>query len=165
MKFLDSIQKLSAKQIIVIVALVLLVVFAVPLIIAFYRRRLEKAQERKTEKAQQVNTDAVTHAQEEILEEQLSYSHSEYVQMSSKLVTAFSGWGTGLTAVLEVFSRLKNKSDFFKLVETYGIREYYSESVFWFTFKGDLYQTLAYELDDSERSEVNDLLSAIGISI
>ncbi len=87
--------------------------------------------------------------------------------LSNDLFTAFDGYGTNITTVLNVFNQLKSDSDFDALVAAYGTKTISSGAfnVFVSDFTGNLIGALKSEMDASEIYYINnDILKANGIS-
>lgn len=89
-----------------------------------------------------------------------TFNSSEYEQMASQLYEAMKStwylpgsWGTNENAIYSIFGRLKNEVDFLKLQSAFGIKGGYG-LIYW----------LQDELDDTEKSELNQLLASKGIT-
>lgn len=87
----------------------------------------------------------------------VSLSDSEIKQLCNKLYNAFYGglfgWGTDEDAVYEVFNRINNQADLYKLIAVYGTRENMT-----------LDQAIVSELNNSELKKLNTILANKGIN-
>lgn len=94
-------------------------------------------------------------------------SNLDFRSMANNLFDAMDGYGTGYTDVETELKKLKSKSDWFALVDAYGVRTLNcgSYNPFCDDFTGDLEQCLQDELDSDETEDVNEILNKIGVSI
>jgi hypothetical protein len=99
-----------------------------------------------------------------------SFGNSQYEIFVQTLVTSMDSCGTDEAAIYSVFNSMKNKADVLKLVETFGVRYYspciatnpISYSKFLFdskAFGGGISDWLTYDLANSERQNINNILS------
>lgn len=161
---LDFIEKISVKQAIVII----LFVFAAVFLIFFLKNKLtdaiEEYQDSQKQKEFEKKINAVENAQKEQVQSDISFSNSEYTQMADAIHEAFNDLGTDEDKIAGVFSRLKTKTDFLKLVEFFGERTI-STGWFWLTVTGNMYQLLEYELTQSDKDELNEILRRIDVQL
>jgi len=97
-------------------------------------------------------------SQDNVIEEDLTYSNLEYIAMSESLynafdVSAFFGWGTNEDVIYRIFAGLKTESDYYALYNAYGIRD-----------KRNLVQALFFDLRESEIEVVRNSLAQINIT-
>ena len=96
-------------------------------------------------------------------------SEEKLKDLADKIFVAFNGYGTdvkGNNGLINQFSLLKNNDDLMGLIAAYGIREV--DGGMWNplpNFKGNLVQTLAEELSESEISQINSTIVKSGITI
>lgn len=99
-----------------------------------------------------------------------SFGNSQYEIFVQTLVTSMDSCGTDEAAIYSVFNAMKNKADVLKLVEIFGVRYYtpciatnpISYSKFLFdskAFGGGISDWLTYDLANSERQNINNILS------
>jgi hypothetical protein len=90
----------------------------------------------------------------------------KFKEIADKIFNAFEGYGTDTTTIKNQFALLKNNDDVMGLVAAYGIREVSSGNYNPLPdFTGNLPQTIADELSQSEISEINSILVKSGITI
>lgn len=97
-----------------------------------------------------------------------TYPDSQYESWSNQLVAAFSGCGTDVPAINNVFTQLQNEADLLKLISTYGIRTYDRCLSFAYVLGGgkntlSLSAALSDELGASDIELINNILAAKGI--
>ena len=96
-------------------------------------------------------------------------SLDKFKEIADKIYVAFNGYGTdfnGNNGLINQFSLLKNNDDFMGVIAAYGIREV--DGGMWNplpNFKGNLVETIANELTNSEISQINSIIVKSGISI
>jgi len=96
-------------------------------------------------------------------------SEEKLKDLADKIFVAFNGYGTdlnGTNGLINQFSLLRNNDDLMALIAAYGIREV--DGGMWNplpNFKGNLVQTIADELSNSEISQINSTMVKSGISI
>jgi len=103
-------------------------------------------------------------ARDEINQKELSFSEAQYKIMAENLYAAMNGAGTDEEAIYTTLSTLKTKADWYKLVDVYGIKEHSQSSHmgFW-SFTGNLVESLHNELSSSEKTKVSNILARIGV--
>jgi hypothetical protein len=85
---------------------------------------------------------------------QLTFSNVEFAGKANTIERAAAGWGTDEDAIFTVLNSLRTSSDFYKLVQVYGVRR-----------ELNLIETLIDEFDDSEMEKTRSILENIGVSI
>jgi len=99
--------------------------------------------------------------------EKQSYPDSVYSGWASAIATAIFGGGSDEAAIFDIFRKLKNNTDYLKLVKAWGSpkRQVYPDwFVFYSTgFKMTLPEVLRYDLDSSEVKTINNILANKGI--
>ena len=94
-----------------------------------------------------------------------TYPDSQFYAWANRLEQAMFDIGTDEDAIVEIFSALRNNSDFIKLKQAFGIRNYTGGFVPGFLSDDlSLDGWLAQELDSSEINEINTILSNNGIT-
>lgn len=104
----------------------------------------------------------VNAAKSEIKGSDLSFSNATYQQMADTLYSAMKGSGTDYNAIERTLKRLKTKSDWNKLVVTFGVKKI---SHWYYEFEGNLVEWLNDELGEGEQDNINEILSKIGAAI
>ncbi|MCK9256321.1 MAG: hypothetical protein M0P36_11115 [Bacteroidales bacterium] len=96
--------------------------------------------------------------------DKLSYTDTEYKIMAENLFEAMNGIGTDEDSIYTTLSKLKSQADWFKLIDVYGVREHSQSSYmgFW-SFTGNLIESLNNELSSSEKARVSSILASIGV--
>lgn len=94
--------------------------------------------------------------EKEVDKKDLTFTEAEYKSFADILFQAFDGWGTTEENVYRVLRKMKTKSDWYKLIDTYGIDK---------DNEMTLVERLVDEMDSSEISEVNSILQAIDSSL
>jgi hypothetical protein len=98
-----------------------------------------------------------------------SLSEDKMKELANKMFAAFNGFGTdvnGNNGLINLFAAIKNNDDLMGVIAAYGIREISSGS--WnplSNFKGNLPETIADELSDSEITKINSVLVKSGVTI
>jgi len=93
----------------------------------------------------------------------LSYADAYYTVLANTIEQATDNAGTNTQAVYDVFQKLNNDADLYRLIQAYGTR--------WNPFFGiptgtyTLEQILLAELSQGELTELNNILSSKGITI
>lgn len=95
---------------------------------------------------------------QEIKNNDLSYSDSEYEAMANSLAEAFRGFGTDEETVFRVLNKLQNEADWKKLQYVYNSIARDVASYSWNNYTPDLVSALNEELDSSELDKVNSIL-------
>ena len=97
---------------------------------------------------------------------QLSYPLSSYKQFADTLHVAMLGLGTDFTGVKKVFTKIKNQSDLFQLLKSFGTRGSYIDYGLYnaLVFSGDLTRWLNDELSETEKSQIINLLETNNIT-
>ena len=99
--------------------------------------------------------------------EKPSYPDSVYSGWASAIATAVFGGGSDEAAIFDIFRKLKNNTDYLKLVKAWGSpkRQVYPDwFVFYSTgFKMTLPEVLRYDLETSEVKFINQILASKGI--
>jgi len=96
-------------------------------------------------------------------------SEDKMKELANKMFAAFNGYGTdvnGNNGLINLFAAIKNNDDLMGVIAAYGIREISSGS--WnplSNFKGNLPETIADELSDSEITKINSVLVKSGVTI
>lgn len=85
---------------------------------------------------------------------ELSFSNVEFAGKAATIERAATGLGTDEDAIFTVLESLQTSSDFYKLVQVYGVRR-----------ELNLIETLIDEFDDSEMQKTRSILENIGVSI
>jgi hypothetical protein len=116
------------------------------------KKSVNLSKERQTQRA----------ADKNVVKSQLTYDEFWYKQASDRLLSAMSGLGTKESTIYSVVGDLKNKSDWYKLVGTFGMRE---SKARWSKFKGNLISWFENELTGRQMEKVSDKLSEIGVTI
>ncbi|MDD4699187.1 MAG: hypothetical protein PHV07_02880 [Oscillospiraceae bacterium] len=92
--------------------------------------------------------------------DELTFSNLEYQNMAQRLFDAMSGAGTDEDTIYSILRMLRTRSDWFKLVDVFGVRE---SDAFYSGWSGNLMEWLVDELNSSEQEEVANILSRIGV--
>ena len=96
-------------------------------------------------------------------------SEAKMKELAEKMFAAMNGYGTdvnGNNGLMNLFATIKNNDDLMGVIAAYGIRELSSGS--WnplSNFKGNLPETLANELSDSEMTKINSVMVKSGVTI
>lgn len=99
-----------------------------------------------------------------------TYSQSQYVSYSNKIVVALDSCGSDTKAVYNVFEAMKNQADILSLIVAFGVKYYQpcaaSSPISYArylvddkTFGGNLSTWLSYDLSESELAKINKILS------
>lgn len=91
----------------------------------------------------------------------LSYSNLEFENMAVRILDAMSGALTDEKIIYEILQSLRNKDDWYKLVNVFGVRETTS---MWSSWKGNLVEWLIDELDSAEQYRVKEILALINVT-
>jgi hypothetical protein len=93
-------------------------------------------------------------------------TEAKFKEIANKIFNAFESYGTDNTTIKNQFALLKNNDDVMGLVAAYGIREISSGKYNPLpNFTGNLPQSIADELSQSEISDLNSVLVKSGITI
>ncbi|MDD3687681.1 MAG: hypothetical protein PHE56_13065 [Bacteroidales bacterium] len=92
----------------------------------------------------------------------LTYENLEYQNMALGLLDAMSGPGYDMDKIREILLRLKNKDDWYKLVNVFGKRE---TTAWYSTWSGNLVEWFIDEMYSSDESEVRSILARIGVTM
>lgn len=101
-------------------------------------------------------------AERQVVQSALTYDAFWYKQASDRLLAAMSGTGTSEKSVYNVIDALKNKSDWYKLVSVFGMRE--SKARF-SKFKGNLITWLEDEFSGREMEKISAKLEKIDVTL
>lgn len=99
---------------------------------------------------------------EQIDNSKLTYNPAEYFIMADQMEVAMKGPGTNENLIKTVLLKLKTASDWYKLIEAFGNRQYGH----WYTGgteEGTLIKWLDDDLSVSNKSELNQILNKIGV--
>lgn len=92
-------------------------------------------------------------AEKEKNENELTYQASQYLSYADRLEMAMQPLNDNEDAIYDVFSKMRNKSDVLYLIEAFGKRrQSYTIG------KVGLNTFLNYQLNDSEREHINEIL-------
>lgn len=134
-----------------------LLFLAILLVVIFFIAKYVLKQIQKTNNQKLLDT-----VQDQIDESKLSYNSAEYSIMADQLENAMRGAGTDEELIKSVFLKLRNSFDWYKLIDSFGVREYGN----WFTTQqGTLIKWLDTDLSSSNKKEMNVILSKIGVKI
>ena len=97
----------------------------------------------------------VKESKQSVKEKNLTYDEFSYKQMAASIFEAADGVGTDEDTIYRNLSKLKNVDDWKKLISVYDT----DEDGF------NLVSRLIYELDDSEKDDVNNILSKFNVTI
>jgi hypothetical protein len=93
-------------------------------------------------------------------------SQEKMKELAEKMFAAFNGYGTDVNGLMNLFASIKNNDDLMGVIAAYGIREVSSGSYnFMPNFEGNLPETIADELSDSEILKINSVMVRSGVSI
>lgn len=117
----------------------------------------EEEQDRKEDK------DIVSEIEQESKKKPASYADSQYKTFANTIETAGFDLGTDEAAIYSTFRKLKNNTDYLKLLNAWGKpnRTVYEWGV---GRKMTLPQYIRWEMNDSEVKKVNDILKSKGIT-
>lgn len=117
----------------------------------------EEEQDRKEDK------DIVSEIEQESKKKPASYADSQYKTFANTIETAGFDLGTDEAAIYSTFRKLKNNTDYLKLLNAWGKpnRTVYEWGV---GRKMTLPQYIRWEMSDSEVKKVNDILKSKGIT-
>lgn len=102
-------------------------------------------------------------ASEEIVPSALSFSNAEFSILAERFYGAFHRWiGYNFDTVQTVLKSLKNASDFYKLIEVYGVRDI-SPTTFINQSYG-LIEVMENQLSDSDLEKVSKILKTINVN-
>lgn len=103
--------------------------------------------------------------QTEAAQGQPTYPNSQFLAWANRLEQAMFDIGTDEDAIFEIFAQLRNNTDFLTLKAAFGIRNY-TGGFLPGLVSGDLSLDgwIQQELDSSEISELNSILSENGIT-
>jgi len=91
-------------------------------------------------------------------------SDSQAKSFASGLFSAMDGNATDEDAIYSVFTKVKNEADVLAIIKAFGTKSLRLEYLWAFeSYKGDLAGCLREELDDSEMSKLNSILTKKGI--
>lgn len=129
---------------------------------AAYKKLNKSQQEKDAEEAlKSVNKDIKDFSKSQ----KQSYPPSQYGTFADALFESMTGLGTNEQEIFSVFNKMKNTLDVLFLIKAFGIREYTDDRVFIFNTKPmNLNQWLSAELSDSDKKELNKILSSKGIN-
>lgn len=117
----------------------------------------EEEQDRKEDK------DIVSEIEQESKKKPASYADSQYKTFANTIETAGFDLGTDEAAIYSTFRKLKNNTDYLKLLNAWGKpnRTVYEWGV---GRKMTLPQYIRWEMSDTEVKKVNDILKSKGIT-
>lgn len=84
----------------------------------------------------------------------LTFSNVEFAAKAAQIERSAAGLGTDEDTIFSVLSSLQTSSDFYKLVQVYGVRR-----------ELNLIETLFDEFDNDEIARTQNILEQIGVSI
>lgn len=119
---------------------------------------------RKVKKASSLSKERQTQreAERQVVKSDLTYDDYWYKQAADRLFAAMSGAGTQEKTIYSVIDSLKTKSDWYRLVSTFGMRESKARLS---KFKGNLISWLEDELKGREMNKVSEKLSKINVTL
>ena len=96
-------------------------------------------------------------------------SQDKMNELADKMYIAFNGYGTdvnGNNGLMNLFASIKNNDDLMGVIGAYGIRKIDSGRFNPFSdFEGNLPESLANELSDSDLNKINSILVKNGVNI
>jgi len=101
-------------------------------------------------------------ADENIHEPDLTYNEAEYSAMAESLYTAMAGCGTDEIRVLNTILKMKNESDWYKLVKKFGLRYYDSWTCS--NDEGNLIEWINSEIEGYYLDEISKHLNSLGVT-
>lgn len=103
--------------------------------------------------------------QTEASQGQATYPNSQFLAWANRLEQAMFDVGTDEDAIFEIFSQLRNNTDFLTLKAAFGVRNYTGGFLPGMVSDDlSLDGWIQQELDSSERAELNNILSQRGIT-
>ncbi len=142
--------KINTKSIIWWIILIIIII----IILVIIYRKIQKAIENKRDK------ELVKESDQAIVQDTLTYPKADYKSMADALFLAMDGAGTDEEAIYDTLSRLRTRSDWYALINAFGVRKSSSSS-----FSGNLVQWLVDELSTDERRKVNAILAKLNVQI
>lgn len=107
--------------------------------------------------------DVVREAGKAVKTTELTYNNIWYETAADRLFQAFDQRGTNENTVWDVIGKLKNKDDWYQLIESFGIRK---STVWGQKFQGNLAQWLTRELKTKrEIKKLNETLALINVTL
>lgn len=101
-----------------------------------------------------VGDETTNDASQHINTSELTYTNAEFLGKAAAIERAATGWGTDEDTIFSVLQSMQTSSDFYKLVQVYGVRR-----------EMNLIETLIDEFDDEEMQKARGILETIGVSI
>lgn len=99
----------------------------------------------------------------QVVSSDLSFSKAEYSILAERLYGAFHTWiGYNFDTVENVLKSLKTASDFYKLIEVYGVRNISPTT--WINQTYGLIETFENQLSDSDLKKVSKILKNIKVN-
>lgn len=103
--------------------------------------------------------ETTTDAANNINTNDLSFTHAEFLAKAATMERGAQGnfifsWGTDEDSMLSVLQSLQSSSDFYKLVQVYGVRN-----------EMNMIEMMFNELDDAEIDNVRSILAMINVNI
>jgi len=126
------------------------------LIIWFLWRKLKNS---TSDLVQKIKDDKQLSDYMEKSKQELTYSEQEYQSMAEQLYNAMYGYGTKNEVVKEVFEKMNNDADVYKLIMVFGKRQGWPG---WGVSEETLYEWID---NDYASDYVNEILSRKGISV
>lgn len=104
-----------------------------------------------------------------------TYSESQFLNWSDRLVQAMTGCGTDEDTIFSIFNSMRNEADVRQLIVSFGLRYYQpcaatspvSYAIWQFNdeaYGGELGTWLGYDLSDSDIANINAILHSKGIA-
>lgn len=98
----------------------------------------------------------------EIIQNNASFAESDYQSMADQMFIAMNGAGTNSDDIYKIVSLLKTRTDWLKLVQSFGVKE---SSSWYSSFSGNLVEWLSDELDSSEKAKINYSLQRFNVQV
>lgn len=111
-----------------------------------------------------VKDDYVRDNEDEIKPNELSYSEAEFKNIANQIEEALFDYWVVESQIMNNLKKLKNKSDWAKLVSVFGVRTIDGWNVSTSLTKGNLAEWLNDRLDAGEINEVSAILQKINVT-
>jgi hypothetical protein len=133
----------------------ILVIIGIIIVYRMVSKEIRKARAEKN-RSQQL-------AAEQIVVSDLSFTPAEYSIFAERIFGAFHQFiGYNFDTVEAVLKKLKKASDFYKLIEVYGIRDI--SPVSWYTQNYGLIEVFEDQLSDGDLDKVSKILKNINVT-